>query len=64
MRLVNAVGSYHQAQLKRLSGREDAVGEYHWDLQPILEVGQTPQVEVVMECVTLGVDLDAFPEEN
>ena len=29
-----------------------------------LEEGQTPQVEVVMECVTLGVDLDAFPEEN
>ena len=29
-----------------------------------LEVGQTPQVEVVMEYVTLGVDLDAFPEEN
>ena len=80
MRLVNAVGSYHQAHLQRLSGRGDAVGEYHQDLQPILgemsgwqnrlppplslEVGQTPQVEVVMECVTLGVDLDAFPEEN
>ena len=70
VRLVNAVSARNRflpaCLAKRLSGRGDAVGEYHWDLQPIfgemsgwqkqlppplsLEVGQTPQVEVVMEC--------------
>ena len=63
------IGSYHPAQLKSLSCRGDAVGEYHQDLWPILwemsgwqkqlppplslEEGQTPQVKVAMEYVIL-----------